>query len=112
MSERGSKTWKNAAWTTANVRRRPGGSRRSTGDSGSREQRLLAVEYGADLVYGEELIDHKMVQCARRENRALGTVDFVAPDGDVIFRTCAAERDHVIFQMVRLRSASARDGVG
>ena len=59
------------------------------------------MEYGADLVYGEELIDHKVIHCARHENRVLGTVDFVAPDGDVVFRTCAAERDRVIFQMVR-----------
>lgn len=30
--------------------------------------RLLAAEYGADITYGEEIIDHKMVKCERRLN--------------------------------------------
>jgi hypothetical protein len=70
-------------------------------------QRLLALEYGADLVYGEELIDHKMVTCVRRPNATLGTVDWATPDGRVVFRTCAAERDRVIFQMVSINARAA-----
>lgn len=27
--------------------------------------RLLAAEYGADITYGEEIIDHKFVNCQR-----------------------------------------------
>lgn len=34
----------------------------------------------------------------------LETVDFVAPDGRVMFRTCEREKDRVVFQMVRLRT--------
>ena len=30
----------------------------------------------------------------------LGTVDFVLTDGTVVFRTCEAEKQHVVFQMV------------
>ena len=78
-----------------------------TDGRGCARQRLLALKYGADLVYGEELIDHKMIQCVRRENATLGTVDFVAPDGSVVFRTCAAERERVVFQMVRRAACAA-----
>ena len=31
----------------------------------------------------------------------LGTVDFVHSDGTVVFRTCAEEKEKVVFQMVR-----------
>ena len=30
--------------------------------------RLLAADYGADIVYSEELVDHKMVGCRREVN--------------------------------------------
>ncbi|GKU94977.1 hypothetical protein SLEP1_g8396 [Rubroshorea leprosula] len=33
--------------------------------------RLLAAEYGADITYGEEIIDHKMLKCERRVNGGL-----------------------------------------
>ncbi|XP_030437381.1 tRNA-dihydrouridine(20) synthase [NAD(P)+]-like isoform X2 [Gopherus evgoodei] len=46
-----------------------------------------------------ELIDIKMVQCKRVVNEVLETVDFVAPDERVVFRTCERERDCVVFQM-------------
>ena len=66
---------------------------------GTLPSRLLALRYGADIVYGEELIDHKMLHCRRVENPVLETIDFVAQDGNVVFRTCAEERNHVVFQM-------------
>ena len=63
-------------------------------------------------MYTEEIIDHRMVgtcaacradvsqlKCVRVVNAALGTVDFVEPDGCVVLRTCAAEAGRVIFQM-------------
>lgn len=34
-------------------------------------------------------------------SEVLETVDFVAPDDRVMFRTCERERDRVVFQMVR-----------
>uniref|UniRef100_H3AAB6 Dihydrouridine synthase 2 n=1 Tax=Latimeria chalumnae TaxID=7897 RepID=H3AAB6_LATCH len=66
---------------------------------GTLPMRLLALDYGADIVYCEELIDLKMLQCRRVINDVLETVDYVAPDGRIIFRTCSRERDRVIFQM-------------
>ncbi|XP_068306770.1 uncharacterized protein [Pyrus communis] len=59
--------------------------------------RLLAAEYGADITYGEEIIDHKLVKCDRRFN---GSVDFVERGtGSVVFRTCDAEKNRVVFQI-------------
>ncbi|WOL15951.1 hypothetical protein Cni_G24733 [Canna indica] len=62
--------------------------------------RLLAAEYGADITYGEEIIDHKMVKCERRSNELLGTTDFVEKGtSNIVFRTCHEERNRVVFQM-------------
>ncbi|KAL5467644.1 hypothetical protein EMCRGX_G031905 [Ephydatia muelleri] len=36
---------------------------------GTLPARLLALKYGADIVYSEELIDHKMLQCRRIANQ-------------------------------------------
>lgn len=66
---------------------------------GTLPMRLLALDYGADVVYCEELIDIKMAQCRRVVNEVLETVDFVAPDDRVMFRTCEKEKDRVVFQM-------------
>ncbi|EGD74073.1 tRNA-dihydrouridine synthase [Salpingoeca rosetta] len=66
---------------------------------GTLPTRLLALRYGADLVYGEEIVDYKILRCSRVENPVLDTVDFVMPSGLVVFRTCKEEKDRVIFQM-------------
>jgi len=66
---------------------------------GTLPMRLLALRYGADLVYSEEIVDHKMVYCTRVENKLLGTIDYVASDGVVVFRTCEEEKKKLIFQM-------------
>uniref|UniRef100_A0A3P9JN43 Dihydrouridine synthase 2 n=1 Tax=Oryzias latipes TaxID=8090 RepID=A0A3P9JN43_ORYLA len=66
---------------------------------GTLPMRLLALDYGADVVYCEELIDIKMAQCRRVVNDVLDTVDFVAPDDRVMFRTCRKEKERVVFQM-------------
>ena len=73
--------------------------------AGTLPLRLLSLEHGADLVYGEEIIDRKIAKCERRVNRELGTVDFVIPnngkgqDESVVFRTCPAEAGRVVFQI-------------
>ncbi|GCC33895.1 hypothetical protein chiPu_0012366 [Chiloscyllium punctatum] len=66
---------------------------------GTLPMRLLALDYGADIVYCEELIDLKMIQCKRIVNDVLDTIDYVATDERVIFRTCEREKNHVVFQM-------------
>ncbi|CAI5983092.1 unnamed protein product [Closterium sp. NIES-64] len=48
--------------------------------------RLLALDCGADMVYSEEVIDHRFVQCKRVVNSALNSVDFVdSSTGIVVF---------------------------
>lgn len=67
---------------------------------GTLPMRLLALQFGADLVYSEELIDWKLMKCERKENRVLNTIDFVDPvDRNVVFRTCEKERGKVILQI-------------
>lgn len=62
--------------------------------------RMMAAEYGADITYGEEIIDHKLLKCERRINEFLGTTDIVERGTDsVVFRTCSKEKDRVVFQM-------------
>ncbi|XP_076757009.1 dihydrouridine synthase 2 [Xylocopa sonorina] len=67
---------------------------------GTLPMRLLALDYGADIVYTEELIDWKLLRSFRRENDVLGTIDYVdKTDGTVTFRTCSKERDKVVLQI-------------
>lgn len=67
---------------------------------GTLPMRLLAISYGADLVYTEELIDWKLLNSKRRENKVLGTVDFIdQSDGTIVFRTCNLEKDKVVMQI-------------
>lgn len=61
--------------------------------------RLLCLNMGADLVYTEELIDYRLSECRRLENKALGTIDFVDNRGEVLFRTCLSEKDRVVLQL-------------
>ena len=61
--------------------------------------RLLCLEYGADLVFTEEIVDHKLIKCTRIINPVLNTIDFVDNSGCVVFRTCATERDRVVLQI-------------
>ncbi|KAF8404772.1 hypothetical protein HHK36_009661 [Tetracentron sinense] len=62
--------------------------------------RLLSAQYGADITYGEEIIDHKLVKCERQINESIGSTDFVEKGTkNVVFRTCHEERNRVVFQM-------------
>lgn len=67
---------------------------------GTLPMRLLALRYGADLVYTEELIDWKFLRSKRRYNDILNTVDYVdQTDGTIVFRTCNEEKERVILQL-------------
>ncbi|RZC48375.1 hypothetical protein C5167_041315 [Papaver somniferum] len=62
--------------------------------------RLLSADYGADITYSEEIIDHKFVKCVRRINESIGSIDFVDKGTEnVVFRTCQEEQDRVVFQI-------------
>ncbi|CAI5730809.1 unnamed protein product [Hyaloperonospora brassicae] len=68
--------------------------------SGTLPLRLLSLRYGADLVYGEEIIDKRIISTVRVPNAVVHSVDFVSRNGDaVVFRTCREEADKVIFQI-------------
>lgn len=67
---------------------------------GTLPMRLLALSFGADIVYTEEIIDWKLLKSERRVNDVLKTVDYVdKTDGTIIFRTCEEERDKVVLQL-------------
>ncbi|XP_060587276.1 tRNA-dihydrouridine(20) synthase [NAD(P)+]-like [Ruditapes philippinarum] len=66
---------------------------------GTLPTRLLALQYGADIVYSEEIIDHKILAAKRIENSILGTVDYVLSDTTLVFRTHPDERGKIVFQM-------------
>ena len=61
--------------------------------------RLTCLDYGADLVYAEEVIAQRLLKCTKILNETLDTVDFLDEDGGVCFRTTSKESDKVIFQM-------------
>ncbi|AET37861.1 tRNA-dihydrouridine(20) synthase (NAD(+)) Ecym_2108 [Eremothecium cymbalariae DBVPG len=74
--------------------------------AGELPTRLLALKYGADLVWGPEIIDKKVIQCEREVNKDLNTVDFVVPSRGtgrpptIVFRTAPEqEQGKLIFQL-------------
>lgn len=70
---------------------------------------LVLQQYGADIVYSEEIIDKRITQCQRVENKETGTIDFVMPGvkGAVtnVFSTYTDEP--VVFQMGTAGAAEA-----
>lgn len=66
---------------------------------GALPMRLLALRFGADLVYTEEIIDFKLLGARRFVNEELGTVDYIDASGAVFFRTCEEEKDRVVLQV-------------
>ena len=69
--------------------------------------RQVCSEHGADMVYSEELIDRSLLACPRTENAELGTVDYRAPDGRIVFRTWAGRKERVVLQLGTACAADA-----
>ncbi|KAF1325108.1 Trna-dihydrouridine synthase, partial [Globisporangium splendens] len=69
--------------------------------SGTLPLRLLSLHYGADLVYGEEIVDKRIIATTRVNNQLLDTIDYVSNNGggSVVFRTCNEEKAKVVFQI-------------
>ncbi|KAJ5161166.1 tRNA-dihydrouridine(20) synthase [Penicillium capsulatum] len=79
--------------------------------SGELPSRLLALKYGADLVWGPETIDRSLIGAVRRINPRNGTVEFTrvpsnggrpdkAAKASVIYRIDPArEKSRLVFQM-------------
>lgn len=67
---------------------------------GTLPMRLLALEYGADIVYTEEIIDMRLLASERVENKLLGTIDYIdRRDNTLVFRTCPKEKDRLVLQI-------------
>ncbi|KAL1240657.1 tRNA-dihydrouridine(20) synthase [NAD(P)+]-like [Trichinella spiralis] len=62
--------------------------------------RLMCLDYGADLVFTEEIVDQKIIGCRRKINEHLGTIDFCS-EGDNFprFRTSSKETNKLVFQI-------------
>ena len=71
--------------------------------AGELPTRLLALKHGADLVWSPEIIDIKLIQTERIENKILNTVDFITSNHSnnvVVFRTLPKlESGKLIFQI-------------
>jgi tRNA-dihydrouridine synthase 2 len=76
--------------------------------SGELPTRLMALKYGADLVWSPEIVDKKLIKCERFVNAALGTVDFLDTTNpgkkvgvsNLVFRTLPrAECGKLVFQV-------------
>lgn len=71
---------------------------------GTLPMRLLALEYGADLVWSPELVDKKIIASHRCFNPRLGTWDYLQTSANtghssLIFRTHPGERTRLILQL-------------
>lgn len=69
--------------------------------AGELPTRILAIKNGADLVWGPEIVDKKLIQCSRHVNEKLGCVDYMAEGTALpVFRTCPeVEKGKIIFQI-------------
>ncbi|KAF1745254.1 hypothetical protein MXB_1009 [Myxobolus squamalis] len=61
--------------------------------------RIMCLNYGADIVFTPEIVDHSIIDCKKIENERLGTTDFINSKTEVIFRTSLAEKSRLIFQL-------------
>eukprot|EP01132_Coremiostelium_polycephalum_P008638 gene8638-10632_t len=65
--------------------------------------RLLAKRYGCHIAYSEELIDLKVMKSTRVVNETLNTIDYLAKDKSLVYRTNREDT----FNVIQLGSASA-----
>lgn len=65
---------------------------------GSLPTRLLALEYGADLVWGPEVVDRAILGTERVVRPETGLVEYLK-DGRQIFSCHPVERRHLIYQL-------------
>eukprot|EP01102_Stenamoeba_stenopodia_P005900 TRINITY_DN16614_c0_g1_i1.p1 TRINITY_DN16614_c0_g1~~TRINITY_DN16614_c0_g1_i1.p1 ORF type:complete len:372 (-),score=79.07 TRINITY_DN16614_c0_g1_i1:63-1178(-) len=63
---------------------------------GTLPMRLLALNYGADIVYSEEIIDRKLMECKRIYNSRLDTVEFYHKGEQLVYQTCSKDTPTVI----------------
>jgi tRNA-dihydrouridine synthase 2 len=69
--------------------------------SGECPSRLLALKYGADLVWGPETIDRALIGCTRVENKSTQTIDFTrfSNNGNKDAQPDAGHRESIIYRL-------------
>ncbi|KAI9266081.1 hypothetical protein BY458DRAFT_437704 [Sporodiniella umbellata] len=65
---------------------------------GTLPTRLLALEYGADLVWTEELVDKRIIGSVRKYNKATGTTEYFKGE-NLVYSTHPDEKGKVILQL-------------
>uniref|UniRef100_A0AAF5CWU0 B30.2/SPRY domain-containing protein n=1 Tax=Strongyloides stercoralis TaxID=6248 RepID=A0AAF5CWU0_STRER len=60
--------------------------------------RLLSLDYGADLVYTEEIVDKRLITAKRIENKLLNTIDYVN-DAEIVLRIAPEEKGKLVLQI-------------
>ncbi|KAF0460352.1 FMN-linked oxidoreductase [Gigaspora margarita] len=66
---------------------------------GTLPMRLLALEYGADLVYSPEIVDKKMIVSERQFDEKTGIISYLDNKNSVAFTTHPIEKSKLIFQI-------------
>ena len=68
---------------------------------GTLPTRLLALDYGADLVYTEEIIDYRLLRSKRIVNEKLETIDYIDKSDDtLVLRICPKrEKGRLVLQI-------------
>ncbi|KAJ3006178.1 hypothetical protein HKX48_000254 [Thoreauomyces humboldtii] len=67
---------------------------------GTLPMRLLALHYGADLVYSPETVDRRLIKSDRVVNHLLGTIDYVCrDDGTLTLRMHPGELGRLVVQL-------------
>ncbi|KAJ1026823.1 hypothetical protein NDA16_002120 [Ustilago loliicola] len=65
---------------------------------GTLPTRLLSLEYGADLVWGPEIVDRAIIGTERRVNPSTGVVEYIK-DNKQIFSCHPIERPYLVYQL-------------
>ncbi|XJO75485.1 hypothetical protein BDV3_006161 [Batrachochytrium dendrobatidis] len=61
--------------------------------------RLLALKYGADIVYSPEIVDRRLMRSQRIQNDKFGTIDYVDDSGSLNLRIHPNERGRLVVQL-------------
>ena len=67
--------------------------------SGELPSRLLALKYGADLVWGPETVDRSMIGTTRSFNPVTSTIDFTRPSSNSARSQSPEKKDSLIYRL-------------
>ena len=71
--------------------------------SGELPSRLLALKYGADLVWGPETVDRAMIGTTRKINPTTGTVDYTRLPSNASRTPLLEQRESIIYRLHQTR---------